>query len=133
MKQILCDKCGAEFVLQPDDIKTYDMAIKDEMVTLHYFVCPECRHIYKIAVVDKQCKKMACVLNALESQLRYATKRYGSNSKIVSKLTAKYRQAANALANYRIRLEIKYAGTFTFKEPESGQKQSEEIKIVYLP
>lgn len=110
MKQIVCDKCGAEFVLQPDDIKTYDMAIKDEMVTLHYFVCPKCRHIYKIAVVDKQCKKMASELNALENQLRYAIKRYGNNSKIVNKLYAKYRQAANALANYRIRLEIKYTG-----------------------
>ena len=133
MKQIVCDKCGAEFVLQPDDIKTYDMAIKSEMVTLHYFVCPECRHIYKIAVVDKRCKKLASESNVIENQLRYATKRYGSNSKVVSKLYAKYLQTANALANYRIRLEIKYTGTFTFKEPESGQKQSEETKIVYLP
>ena len=43
---LVCDKCKAEFSLEPVDIKAARIKIKDQDYIVRYFVCPNCNHVY---------------------------------------------------------------------------------------
>lgn len=119
---VYCDNCNCGFNLRSVKIDKCFVNIDDEVLTLYYFMCPRCKSIYKVCVVDDR------IYNDLKDELMSVRRRIRNSidtghleSVQVYKKAEKRKMAR--LKKYVSYMHQRYNGKFVIKENE----------IVYLP
>lgn len=125
---IVCDECKHEFFLKAVDIKSAEVKINDQQLTLIYFVCPKCNKVYRISLADKLYFELRDDLEATKKRMRR------SNGKLNTEMARVLNQMVNKklerLRKHTDKLNKKFAGTFTL-EVSGNNQQDKNIK--YLP
>lgn len=52
---IVCDACKYGFVQEEAPIQEQAIYVDNRRLVVRYFVCPRCRKVYKVAVLDEWC------------------------------------------------------------------------------
>ena len=126
-KKVMCDECKYELDMAAVKIEETEILLNGEKMTLSYFVCPNCRKIYKVCLSDKKYKNL---VEDLEATKKRVVRSSGNGNiafaKTLSKMVLKKVQRIKAhLSN----LNGKYPGTFVFNNPDDKEDDS----INYLP
>lgn len=126
---IYCDKCKKEFEYRSIDIKECSVEINRDKLLLRYFVCPFCRTIYKIFLVnDTKYAQLVDNLKQVEARIKRA--RSNHNSLIISKLVMMSLTKRARIEQYIDSMDKKYPGSFTIAATENNCMDE---SIVYLP
>jgi len=125
---IKCDECGYEFSLKAVDIHKEKIALNNTVVDLVYFVCPDCRKIYRVSIQDARYYDLA---DDLEKARRRLRKSHGSNDEEkVRVLQTMVTRKHERLAAYVGKVNQMFQGTFVF---EASENNPENKTIKYLP
>lgn len=126
---IECDQCKKEFLIQSVEIKETSVEIEGKSLLLDYFVCPHCRAVYKVLLVEEaKYRELVDDLMAMEKRIR---RRYGKkNVMLAQKLQSMALVKQNRIKAYVESVSKKYPGSFVVLATENNQ-QREQVK--YLP
>lgn len=122
--EVECDQCGNEFAVRSEDIKWYDLVIGGKSIGLQYFICPECKAVYRIALVDDKARKMADELDHQKARWKKCASQSGP---VASRQYSLMLIKAAKLKRYKETLLDKYRGTFTFGVLKDGNIEKEQI------
>lgn len=133
-RQLLrCDKCENEFVLGADDIMVCPVECKGERLQLTFFVCPECYHIYRVALDDEEQIGLRSEIDSLFQRRRRLQEKLATAPTLVdqrialglSDILVHKSERFKSRANW---LERQYPGAFEFAALTNGKPT-----IVYRP
>lgn len=129
-KIIVCDKCGAEFLVKSVTIKECSVEIGGNTLMLRYFVCPKCDEIYKVLLVEKRrYHELVEDLRSVEMRMpKFQGQKNRQGVRMLDKLQKMAMKKKARLQAYVQGMNKKYTGTFTFVTSENNQKE-----IQYLP
>lgn len=126
-KNIVCDECSAEFLVQSVKIDECLVEIDSSILLLRYVMCPMCHHIYKILLVDEQkyCE-MADDLISIEKRIKKMCGK--GNVFLMERLRKMAINKKNKIQKYVNMMNAKYSGTFTIDTSKNNKNG-----IVYSP
>ena len=125
-KTLFCDLCKYEFSLKAVGIKSAEVKINDQQLTLIYFACPKCNKIYRLSVQDGHYQELKEDVEKIKLRIR---KSHGSNNnEAISRLMSMLAKKQERFSRYSDKLNKKFDGTFTFVVSENNNKG-----IKYLP
>lgn len=108
IKNIVCDFCKSEFLKTSVDIRTTLVDnLKEQGVSIQYFKCPDCDHLYIISVIDRR-------YDWYLSRVRNASSRYRINPSESN--FSKVLKNKEALSKYLIDMRGRFPGEFTLEQ-----------------
>ncbi len=109
-KIIVCNECKHEFLLSAVNIKSADVQIKNQPLTLHYFTCPKCNKIYRVLLQDARYVELKEDFEKTKARIR---NNHGSNNEEFARmLDSMVRNKFERLKNYEDKLSKMLPGTF---------------------
>ena len=123
---VFCDLCKHEFSLKAVGIKSAEVKVNDQQLTLIYFACPKCNKIYRLSLQDGRYQELKEDVEKTKQRIR---KSHGSNNEeAVSRLMSMLSKKQERFNAHIDKLNKKFNGTFTFVVSENNNKE-----IKYLP
>ena len=117
--KIKCDECGFEFGIEDVDIRETRVECDQEVLTVLYFVCRRCDHVYTVCLKDDQ---FAVLESDLEDARRRIKKLWGNASE--EQIKTAQRLAEKKLKRLQVhqeRLKEKFPGAFTVTRVEGTE------------
>lgn len=128
-KVIVCDKCKHEFLIGSVGIKECSVEIGGKKLLLDYFMCPECKKIYKVLFVDGD-EYRALVDDLLATEKRIRKLHGKGNEQLLDRLQGMALRKKERIQNYVKKMNAQYPGTFTWLASENNQQDG---TITYRP
>lgn len=116
-KQIQCDEC--EHIWNAVDTIIHGEAAKNESgqeMLVHFFLCPECKKIYVVDVIDNRMRSCLERVSRLEKKISRAQKRKLNVSEEVSKRN----QLREQMLSYQNALKNKYGKHLNLRFEEAN-------------
>lgn len=116
-KQIQCDEC--EHIWNAVDTVIHSEAVKNESgqeMLVHFFLCPECKKIYVIDIIDNRMRVYLERISKLERKIARGQKR----KLIVSEEVSKRNQLREQMIFYHTALKNKYSKHFHLNFEEAN-------------
>lgn len=126
--RMFCDECKYEFFLEAVNIKSAEVKINDQPLTLIYFTCPKCNKLYRVSLADARYFELKEDLEKTKKRIR---RNHGSNNEEMHRmLNQMVNRKLERLRSHTDKLNKKFPGTFTLVVSENNH---EEESIKYLP
>lgn len=116
-KQICCDECehtwlATETVMHSDVVKNES----GQEMLVHFFLCPECKKIYVVDIIDNRMRSYLERVSRLEKKISRAQKHKSNVSEEVSKRN----QLREQMLSYQNALKNKYSKHFHLNFEEAN-------------
>lgn len=116
--KFVCDDCKKEFSLQPVNIRTARVNIKEKDCIVRYFICPNCSRVYVFMFL--QFSDMALVFSEQNIFTQYQASLSYKNKTLSKRLYSRYYSLKQLLEDKMKKLMSAYPNGFVYdKENET--------------